>query len=297
MVQLYSDKTLLNMKNVQCHPVRFTLMNIAYSKRVLNHVDVAYLPSIEWPAGQENAVPEDVQRLARRWVVGKCLSMLLAPLKEFSKSGVILKDPWGHKRTVFTYIHTYVADDPEAKMVCGIKSSSNPCEICLAPDTELNAWVQGDQLVDYDRRYEKDQQRILEGIRGNPKAQGQHSTAAVASPLWGFMYGQEKFGSSTQCFPVEVMHVKDLGVFPDIIALIKPFLSLSLSDRQCAAALRDINARMREMPRAHDFGLPFCDGKYVPDHSRVQAKEHRNVMQILAFMLQGYPELQRVATA
>jgi hypothetical protein len=66
MVQLYSDKTLLNMKNVQCHPVRFTLMNIAYSKRVLNHVDVAYLPSIEWPAGQENAVAEDVQRLARR---------------------------------------------------------------------------------------------------------------------------------------------------------------------------------------------------------------------------------------
>jgi hypothetical protein len=122
-------------------------------------------------------------------------------------------------------------------MVYGIKSSSNPCEICLAPDTELNAWVQGDQLVNYDRRYEKDQQRILEGIRGNPKAQGQHSTAAVASPLWGFMYGREMFGSSTQCFPVEVMHVKDLGVFPDIIALIKPFLSLSLSDRQCAAVL------------------------------------------------------------
>lgn len=51
--------------------------------------------------------------------------------------------------------------------------------------------------------------------------------------------------------------------------------------------LREINARMQLMPRATDFQLPYCDGCYVPDHSRVQAKEHRNVMQVLPFMYDG----------
>jgi hypothetical protein len=44
---------------------------------------------------------------------------------------------------------------------------------------------------------------------------------------------------------------------------------------------------MRLLPRATDFDLPHCDGKYIPEHPRVQAKEHRNVMQILPFLLYG----------
>lgn len=43
---------------------------------------------------------------------------------------------------------------------------------------------------------------------------------------------------------------------------------------------------MTHLPRATDFALPFCNGNYIPGHSRVQAKEHRNIMQILPFLLQ-----------
>lgn len=41
---------------------------------------------------------------------------------------------------------------------------------------------------------------------------------------------------------------------------------------------------------AEDFQLPRCGGKYFPDHSQVQAKEHRNVMQILPHVLNGLDE-------
>ncbi|KAF5829602.1 hypothetical protein DUNSADRAFT_15856 [Dunaliella salina] len=41
------------------------------------------------------------------------------------------------------------------------------------------------------------------------------------------------------------------------------------------------------MPRADDFQIPYCNGKYFPDHSRVQAKEHRNMMQIMPHTLNG----------
>jgi len=54
-----------------------------------------------------------------------------------------------------------------------------------------------------------------------------------------------------------------------------------------ATKVAEINARMRLVPRCEDGNLPFCNDKYIPDHSRVQAKEHRNVMQILPFILNG----------
>jgi hypothetical protein len=54
-----------------------------------------------------------------------------------------------------------------------------------------------------------------------------------------------------------------------------------------AAKLKNINKRIAtdQMPRAPDFNLPRSGGNYVPDHSQVQAKEHRNVMQILPHIL------------
>lgn len=57
--------------------------------------------------------------------------------------------------------------------------------------------------------------------------------------------------------------------------------------RSSKAMLSKINARIQtsELPRAQDFSLPYSAGKYIPDHSRVQAKEHRNVMQILPHIL------------
>ncbi|GAX77802.1 hypothetical protein CEUSTIGMA_g5245.t1 [Chlamydomonas eustigma] len=48
-LQLYSDKTLLNMKGVNSHPIRATLLNVSYGKRIKNLVDVGYFPKVEFP--------------------------------------------------------------------------------------------------------------------------------------------------------------------------------------------------------------------------------------------------------
>jgi hypothetical protein len=54
-----------------------------------------------------------------------------------------------------------------------------------------------------------------------------------------------------------------------------------------AANLAEVNRRMKMLDRADDFALPWCDGCYVGGHSRVQAKEHRMMMQIFAHFLWG----------
>ena len=52
-----------------------------------------------------------------------------------------------------------------------------------------------------------------------------------------------------------------------------------------AGLIRTINGRMLLMPRADDFDLPWCNGTYIPDIPK--AKEHRNAMQVLSFMVAG----------
>jgi len=53
-----------------------------------------------------------------------------------------------------------------------------------------------------------------------------------------------------------------------------------------------VNARLKgdEFPKAPDFHLPYNGGEYVQDQNgkglgRIQAKEHRNVMQVLPHIL------------
>eukprot|EP00798_Chlamydomonas_sp_ICE-L_P015133 gene15134-biopygen24195 len=62
-----------------------------------------------------------------------------------------------------------------------------------------------------------------------------------------------------------------------------------LKDKYANASvlLSKLNSRLASgvLTRASDFQLPYAGGVYVPDHSRVQAKEHRNVMQILPHIL------------
>ena len=67
----------------------------------------------------------------------------------------------------------------------------------------------------------------------------------------------------------------------------QPYLKSKYAATTVTTKLDLINARMELLPRATDFALPFCNGNYIPGHSRVQAKEHRNIMQVLPFLLQG----------
>jgi hypothetical protein len=76
---------------------------------------------------------------ANRWAVIKravfnhCMEIVFAGVKQASHDGLCLKDPWGVERCVFPRLMSYVADEPELKMVTCIKGvpSAHPCETCM----------------------------------------------------------------------------------------------------------------------------------------------------------------------
>ncbi len=278
-------------------------MNITFGMRVANLSEVALLPSPIWPTG---ANPSDtVRMLVRRTFVNKCLAMWLEPLKKASFTPVSLPDPWGVMQRVVPLLHSYVGDDPECKDVNCTKSGKFPCERCLVPMRER--W---DVMGVFPARLEVNQKAECDRMQQDKIREGEYSTLPIPSCLWGFNFSDREWGSSTMHLPYEALHDADCGVWLYIVAIVKPYLqaeghpnvsgeciavlslclgfhTLRACARPHAGALREINARMTMMPRDRDFALPHCDGKYWPDHSRVQAKEHRNVMQAAPFLFHG----------
>lgn len=122
------------------------------------------------------------------------------------------------------------------------------------------------------------------------------STHAVDSGVWGFQDSEAGFGSSTHAVGLDSMHNDDLGVFEYIIEAVPKYLAhkytaeAGSSDGARAradAVVLIMNQRLKLMPRAEDFTLPQCGGAYIPDHTHAQAKEHRNVMQVLPHIFHG----------
>jgi hypothetical protein len=306
-LQLYSDKTQVACKGVSAHPVHLALLNLAYGVRVMSHAHIALLPTLEWPAGLDMS-KSPLAPIAKRIMISKCITLLLHSLKQASHSGVELLDPWGDMRLVFPALHSYVADDPECKDLCCIKRGMHPCERCLVHKSALNAHPSVKYPVRDEQQQVAEYQRLMQPVTANqqgrraaPKLEGAYSTVRAPSPLWGWRYaGNSRFTSSTLAFPYETMHVSDLGVWPNNISLIQPYLYSTCTPGSVAGKISLLNSRMTQLPRGHDFHLPYCKPNgYFPKPVKVQASEHRNVMQILPFLLQGIGalKLQELAIA
>jgi hypothetical protein len=70
------------------HPLRFTLLNIAYGMRVENLQEVGYLPDLS-AAVLATGIRADTPmfRVVKLHLLSKCLRVLLAPLKHASFEG------------------------------------------------------------------------------------------------------------------------------------------------------------------------------------------------------------------
>ena len=77
-LQLYSDKSLVNMKNLSSHPIRATLLNLPYKERIKNLDGVGYLPELSRPAHVKN---DGKWRMVKLFYMSKALDILLSPLK------------------------------------------------------------------------------------------------------------------------------------------------------------------------------------------------------------------------
>jgi hypothetical protein len=79
-----------------------------------------------------------------------------------------------------------------------------------------------------------------------------------------------------------------------LLAVAEAYLTRELNDERSAKAIvKRLNRRLKLLPRASDFSLPVrslsdsSDGDYFCKASRVQAKEHRNVHQIMMHIAAG----------
>jgi hypothetical protein len=95
----------------------------------LRHREVAYMPLLDQPLGMDKAR----WALIRPALSNGCIAELLGSLKQASREGIRLKDPWSAERRVFSRLMSYVADEPEVKLLSCIKGAPSefPCEMCL----------------------------------------------------------------------------------------------------------------------------------------------------------------------
>lgn len=110
----------------------------------------------------------------------------------------------------------------------------------------------------------------------------EHGIHLVENGLHGFAHSNT-FGSSNQLFGVETMHVMDLGVGLYLVDYAVKFLE----SRNKKHLVLELNRRMHDPPRSEDTPIPVGDGTYFSDHCRVQAREHRSMVQINPHIFNG----------
>ena len=119
-----------------------------------------------------------------------------------------------------------------------------------------------------------------------------YSTHRVESGLWGWAFA-DGHCSSTLVYGYDTLHIEDLGIFVNFVFYICKYLIKKYGKAKGEALIKELNRRLGVVGdhfRADDFWVPRCGGEYFPKHSKVQAKEHRNVMQALPHILHGIDE-------
>ena len=247
--QLYSDKALVNNKLKSVHPVKFSLLNVAYSLRMRSLETVAYIPVLDRPPHVSIAV----WRLVKLSVHSSVLELLLDPLKRLSAAGKMMKDPNGVQRLVVPRFASYVVDAPEGADMMMIKGvpSQHPCEVCLVSKDNLGVcdhrgWTPRTE-AEAKQNYERLRQRMNATARA--KLSVELSTQPVACAAWGFKdQDQAGWGSIMRIMGYESMHQEELGVFLYIIIVLPSFLtSCGLF---ASGVLRKMNERMAMVPHS-----------------------------------------------
>ena len=95
-LQLYSDKSLLNMKGTSMYPLKAILLNAPLGARMQlgNMQDIAAFPILQQPPGMS----DENYKIAALLIHHQCLQIVLEPLKLWSHVGEPMVDPFGAKQ-------------------------------------------------------------------------------------------------------------------------------------------------------------------------------------------------------
>lgn len=173
---------------------------------------------------------------------------------------------------------------------------------------QLSTGLEGQLRTELNSKQKVKQMQALSNITQREQLSKQCCLYPVDCAFWDFNFATlediadihiplellELLLSPYSAFTYEGMHNDDLGVFLTMVDVLKKLVHArglasdsTWTDAKTNAKLRAMNIRMRMCPPAVDFNLPYCGGKYFPDKSKVQAREHKHVMQIIVFLAYG----------
>ncbi|KAG2079444.1 uncharacterized protein F5147DRAFT_549100, partial [Suillus discolor] len=64
-------------------------------------------------------------------LIHQCLDIVLEPLKRAARVGVMMSDPVGNSWHCYTGLASYIADTPEAMMLCAVGGKTSPLTMAM----------------------------------------------------------------------------------------------------------------------------------------------------------------------
>jgi hypothetical protein len=111
--------------NRVAHPLLISLANIKkdFRNKATNHAFhlLALLPIPRFLHSNKKIRGVLVARL-----FNQCLNIVLAPLKEAARIGVMMSDPLGYSCFCFPSLAAYIVDTPEAILISGVAGKTSP---------------------------------------------------------------------------------------------------------------------------------------------------------------------------
>lgn len=285
LIQLYSDKTLLNVKGATCHPIRLTIMNIKRRCRHQFTEVVGYFPDL---GGHD--------RITKLLVLQKCIKALFASIEDGLKAGYQWKAPDGKKFWFFPRVISYVADDPEIRDILCIKShqGSLPCERCTVTKEQLDVILDGssnnsnNNNTGNNRTSQQTKMLVQDAIEKittkkelntiSKDLGDNHSVVPVLSHMHLLHEGDMHL-----LFGYDTLHNEDLGLIPDIVTASCEWVHKRWPGKGFTYIYKHMNDMLQQIRKQSSIILPAND--YFPNRTHAQAVEHRGVLQLLPHIL------------
>ncbi|KAG2737513.1 hypothetical protein P692DRAFT_20761563, partial [Suillus brevipes Sb2] len=129
---LSSDKTNITALTGDhiAHPLLISLANIHMNIR-LKSSSSAFVLTALLPVPKFVHKKKRMKGVLEDRLIHECLDIVLEPLKQAARHGVMLSDPIGNSRYCFTPLASYIADTPEAMMLATVGGKTSPVTMAM----------------------------------------------------------------------------------------------------------------------------------------------------------------------
>ncbi|KAG1841109.1 hypothetical protein DFJ58DRAFT_732561 [Suillus subalutaceus] len=129
---LSSDKTNITALTGDrvAHPLLISLANIHMNIR-LKSSSSAFVLTALLPVPKFVHKKTQMKGVLEDRLIHECLDIVLEPLKQAARHGVMLSDPIGNSRYCFTPLASYIADTPEAMMLATVGGKTSPVTMAM----------------------------------------------------------------------------------------------------------------------------------------------------------------------